>query len=273
MFGKRLQLLAVSEAKLLTANLLEQIKALGIFEIAPPLNDAEDAYRFTVSNRPDIVVAEMMEMGDCAAEFVTDLYNHSDWLPLTLVINHAGSRRFDQYLRTFRFSKYIDMKEPQNRSAEILDWLQSEANRLAEVEMTLPTKTIHPNNGRRRKISRWLETIGIKVDSVPHKYLIDAIVYEIDHPGSRAGQYTYDLIAHHYHVNGSAVERSVRNAIHMAWLNTNLHILERSYPNRDQVYAKAPTAGEFIAQGAVAYREGWMEQEHLESETAPEKTL
>ena len=98
-------------------------------------------------------------------------------------------------------------------------------------------------------ITELLWEVGIPMHLHGYHYLIDAIQISIHQPemNINLSHEIYPCIAQRYHTSASRVERSIRNAIELAWKRGNLAAVNGIFGRSLNFIYEKPSNGEMIA--------------------------
>lgn len=83
------------------------------------------------------------------------------------------------------------------------------------------------------------------------RYLGYAVPQFSRNPEQMLTKELYGAVAQHFHASTTQVERSIRTAIHSAWLTRDERVWQRFFPTGEDGTVRRPTNGEFISRLAV----------------------
>lgn len=99
---------------------------------------------------------------------------------------------------------------------------------------------------RRSSIADILLRLGVSRKLNGSRYLQQAICLFAKDPQQMLTKELYGAVGQHFHVSAAQVERSVRTAIHTAWLHRDERVWKRYFSTGEDGAVRRPTNGTFI---------------------------
>lgn len=94
----------------------------------------------------------------------------------------------------------------------------------------------------KQKIFEELNTFGISLRLLGHKYLTDAILYVIEDEDANY----INMLSIKYKKSEDSIKKAIQHAINRAWSHTDIEILENCYTSIIDVYQGGPTIKSFV---------------------------
>lgn len=104
-----------------------------------------------------------------------------------------------------------------------------------------------------KAISELIEKLGVKKTLSGHKYLVAAIAMHCSTFSPPEPKYLYQIVADHFGVTPSAVEKSIRYAIESAWTKGDLYLQNCLFGVSIDERRGKPTNAEFIARISLEF--------------------
>lgn len=112
------------------------------------------------------------------------------------------------------------------------------------------------NTDQRRLINDLLLSLGLRMDRMGYRYVVDAIVYTMEHPDCVLTSQLYPDIAKPYHTSGTQAEKAIRDCVLDAWKHRDPQIWKRYFPEGLQK-DRFVSNGVFIKRMAYAVEDYW----------------
>lgn len=100
-----------------------------------------------------------------------------------------------------------------------------------------------------------LRQLGVSGKLTGSRYLGCAVPLFSQNPDQMLTKELYGTVAQHFHASAAQVERSIRTAIHSAWLTRDERVWRRFFPTGEGGTVRRPTNGEFISRLAQVHRD------------------
>ncbi len=154
--------------------------------------------------------------------------------PTTLVVTRLCSDYVISALSELGVS-YILPKpcQPENAAGCIRQMCQSPAPLVSKPS---PPDTAH-----------LLQQLGLSGKLTGSRYLDCAVPLFSKNPDQMLTKELYGTVAQRFHASAAQVERSIRTAIHSAWLTRDERVWQRFFPTGEGGTVRRPTNGEFIS--------------------------
>lgn len=108
-----------------------------------------------------------------------------------------------------------------------------------------------------------LQQLGLSGKLTGSRYLDCAVPLFSRNPDQMLTKELYGTVAQQFHASAAQVERSIRTAIHSAWLTRDERVWRRFFPTGEDGTVRRPTNGEFISRLAAVQKSIEIFEENL----------
>ena len=222
-----------------------------MFDVLSSVHDGYSALMCVSSEKPDILIMDIVMPKMDGIELLFKLKSLNLAPGMTVFVN--SSLHDDNIIDltqnmgvVYFFAKPTTFCYMLNRVVDLINL--SEAQR-AEL------KTITLEHERDRQVTReelitnYMRLVGIPAHISGYRYLRTAIDYMVQEHGKRLGITTeiYPYVAKQFNSTVQRVERSIRHAIGVAWINGNMEIQHKLFGHTVNEQKGHPTNGEFMS--------------------------
>lgn len=225
------------------------------YEVVGIAHDGITALQLIESNTPDIVILDIiMPMLDGLGVLEKCKIMHDGKKPLFIVMSAVGHDDITFRAINLGASYYVvkpfDMIEFMRRLKQFASGKEPEPANMNAKYLESPENT-------EALIVGHMKDFGVPVHVKGYQYILDAIVLVLKEPSvlGRVTKSIYMPIADQHDTTASRVERSIRNAIDLAFARGNHLLLQKTF-KIDENQEKKVSNSEFIAGIAERIRQG-----------------
>lgn len=220
------------------------------YEIIGTVNDGVDCVKQLRGKRVDILILDMIlpkRDGFFVLEQIREqrlTVKHS--ICMTSYLNDFILSRFEYYHIDYIMMKPFDMADLFKNMQSIIDF--ESKKKLESTNILVDLKNQH-NQELESLITKLLHELGVPANLKGYQYLRFAILHTFKDMNllNSITKSLYPMIAEEFDTTASRVERSIRNAIEVAWNRGSAEIFHQIFGYTVSVTKTKPTNSEFIA--------------------------
>jgi len=215
----------------------------GKFECVGVFTDGLKGYDSILSNRPDIVVCDLLLQGIDGFELLEKFEKVLD-KPKFLIVSSLKEEGFGQKAIDLGASYFLI--KPVNN--EVLIKRAVEMIESSNLDKNVLQKIMHKRSLDER-LSNIFITVGIPAHIKGYQFLREAVKMAIEEPEiiNSITKQLYPSIADRFSTSASKVERAIRHAIEVAWNRGKIENINNVFGIKIYDSNEKPTNGEFIA--------------------------
>ena len=241
MENSKIKILIVDDNLEQANNLKQDLLENENFDVVAISTNVEEALFLIKSNKPDILITELVLKGKDGFELLEELKN-KNYNVKTIVLSALSHQGFVQKAMNLGVSYFIS--KPYDKEVlikRIFDVLNQD-----DEEFGLDKKRL---KNMEEKITNIFITVGIPAHIKGYQFLREAIKMAIDNPEiiNSITKKLYPSIAEKFETSPSKVERAIRHAIEVAWNRGKIENINTLFGVKVYSNNEKPTNGEFIA--------------------------
>ena len=238
---KRTSVLIADNSEEFCSALCNVLQRSDVFHVVGVANDGEQASRYMMERRPDVLVLDLMLAKRDGLSILKDL-STGDWHPTILatsgfVTDYVASAAAGLGV-SYLVLKPCDMQALVDRLEEI---------RGGESQRTMDLR--RPAQNIETMVTNIIHEIGVPAHIKGYQYLREAIIIAVNDMDviNAITKVLYPQVAKTFQTTPSRVERAIRHAIEVAWDRGDLDTLQRFFGYTVSNTKGKPTNSEFIA--------------------------
>lgn len=241
MENSKIKILIVDDNLESANNLKQDLLTNENFDVVAISTNVEEALFLIKSNKPDILITELVLKGKDGFELLEELKN-KNYNVKTIVLSALSHQGFVQKAMNLGVSYF--MSKPYDKDVlikRVFDVLNQD-----EEETSFDKKRL---KNLEEKITNIFITVGIPAHIKGYQFLREAIKMAIDNPEiiNSITKKLYPSIAEKFETSPSKVERAIRHAIEVAWNRGKIENINTLFGVKVYSNNEKPTNGEFIA--------------------------
>ena len=241
MENSKIKILIVDDNLEQANNLKQDLLENENFDVVAISTNVEEALFLIKSNKPDILITELVLKGKDGFELLEELKN-KNYNVKTIVLSALSHQGFVHKAMNLGVSYFVS--KPYDKEVlikRIFDVLNKD-----EEEFGFDKKRL---KNMEEKITNIFITVGIPAHIKGYQFLREAIKMAIDNPEiiNSITKKLYPSIAEKFETSPSKVERAIRHAIEVAWNRGKIENINTLFGVKVYSNNEKPTNGEFIA--------------------------
>lgn len=220
---------------------VEAVRAEGDIQVAGDTGDGVELLRMVETQRPDVIVMEMVLTGMDGLE----------------VLEALPTLKLERRPRVLILSSFAKGTMAELAAAKGADHYMTKPCRVSTVceriRQLCGTGTLEDSRDRGQNleavVTAIIHEIGVPAHIKGYQYLREAIMMSVEDPGmiSSITKILYPTIAKRFQTTPSRVERAIRHAIEVAWSRGRMETLDALFGYTIDTGKGKPTNSEFIA--------------------------
>lgn len=241
MENNKLKILIVDDS-LESANALkDDLHTNENLDIVAISSSMEEALFLIKSNKPDILITDLVLKGKDGFELLEELKNR-EYPVKTIVLSALSHQGFVQKSMSLGAKYYMVKPYDKNVLIKRIFDVYNESEEMVEQDRK-KVKNLE------EKITNIFITVGIPAHIKGYQFLREAIKMAIESPEiiNSITKKLYPAIAQKFETSSSKVERAIRHAIEVAWNRGKIENINTLFGVKVYSNNEKPTNGEFIA--------------------------
>ncbi|MGI6116360.1 sporulation initiation factor Spo0A C-terminal domain-containing protein [Luoshenia tenuis] len=233
---KRHSVVIIDKNDFLIGAMTSALEATQVFDVIGQAFDGRAGLELVLKTRPEYILLDLIISELDGIAVLQKLYERTeDYLPKVVVISMLPDGRFTQHLEAL--------------GCRLIEKRPFDVQKLADKILLL---TMIPQE----RVSRIILQVGVPASIKGYQYLREAILLAMDERDISTLITTkiYPAVAKKFNTTPGNVERSIRNAIEVAWKKGNLEAIDSLFGYTIEENRGKPTNSEFIAMVADKVR-------------------
>ena len=233
---KRHSVVIIDKNDFLIGAMTSALEATQVFDVIGQAFDGRAGLELVLKTRPEYILLDLIISELDGIAVLQKLYERTeDYLPKVVVTSMLPDGRFTQHLEAL--------------GCRLIEKRPFDVQKLADKILLL---TMIPQE----RVSRIILQVGVPASIKGYQYLREAILLAMDERDISTLITTkiYPAVAKKFNTTPGTVERSIRNAIEVAWKKGNLEAIDSLFGYTIEENRGKPTNSEFIAMVADKVR-------------------
>ncbi|SCJ21986.1 Stage 0 sporulation protein A [uncultured Clostridium sp.] len=233
---KRHSVVIIDKNDFLIGAMTSALEATQVFDVIGQAFDGRAGLELVLKTRPEYILLDLIISELDGIAVLQKLYERTeDYLPKVVVTSMLPDGRFTQHLEAL--------------GCRLIEKRPFDVQKLADKILLL---TMIPQE----RVSRIILQVGVPASIKGYQYLREAILLAMDERDISTLITTkiYPAVARKFNTTPGNVERSIRNAIEVAWKKGNLEAIDSLFGYTIEENRGKPTNSEFIAMVADKVR-------------------
>lgn len=233
---KRHSVVIIDKNDFLIGAMTSALEATQVFDVIGQAFDGRAGLELVLKTRPEYILLDLIISELDGIAVLQKLYERTeDYLPKVVVTSMLPDGRFTQHLEAL--------------GCRLIEKRPFDVQKLADKILLL---TMIPQE----RVSRIILQVGVPASIKGYQYLREAILLAMDERDISTLITTkiYPAVAKKFNTTPGNVERSIRNAIEVAWKKGNLEAIDSLFGYTIEENRGKPTNSEFIAMVADKVR-------------------